>query len=230
MTKAGSEAESSQPVILANALANVCAKADDWRSLADLYKFTRKGQVNIGRPVTPEDIQQARCWQQNCKKAFFSAIDAALAAVPGVDKYVRPITKTAPAEWTSQLKARLNGFRADVQQLGPLLVTTRAEKYWERIEELREWQRLLRNIDISAVGKDDKTGGTNAASGVASPAPYMPAGWFSSKYGIPHDRLRAARRDRRLSSIKEGHRYRYSVPGAQRLWPDDGIETPDMSG
>jgi len=60
--------------------------------------------------------------------------------------------------------------------------------------------------------------------------PYMPAGWFRDKFGIPASRLRAARRDGRLDAVDVGKKrecYHYSVHDAMQLWPDDGVYLPD---
>ena len=63
-------------------------------------------------------------------------------------------------------------------------------------------------------------------------APYMPATWFKYEFGIPVSRLRGARCREKLAAkdlSRDGERpsYRYSIPDAMKLWPEDGIYLPD---
>jgi len=69
-------------------------------------------------------------------------------------------------------------------------------------------------------------------SGGSKKEPYMPATWFTDKFGIPASRLRGARCSERIAAkdiSRDGNRpsYRYSVPDAMKLWPEDGIYMPD---
>ncbi len=58
--------------------------------------------------------------------------------------------------------------------------------------------------------------------------PYMPASWFQSEFGIPPERLRAARRrtTNPLPFIVVENEYRYSVPAAMLRWPADVLYLP----
>ena len=59
-------------------------------------------------------------------------------------------------------------------------------------------------------------------------APYMPASWFQSEFGIPPERLRAARRrtTNPLPYIMVENEYRYSVLAAMQRWPADVLYLP----
>ena len=61
----------------------------------------------------------------------------------------------------------------------------------------------------------------------ANPDVQMPPEWFKTKFGIPAERLRSARRTGRLKATKVGSRFQYSVADAMRLWPEDEIYMPE---
>ncbi|MCE9589089.1 MAG: hypothetical protein K8S99_01030 [Planctomycetes bacterium] len=56
-------------------------------------------------------------------------------------------------------------------------------------------------------------------------APYYPPHHFANLHGIPGERLRRARKDRRITAknigTNESPRWHYSEPDAHRLWPTD---------
>jgi hypothetical protein len=73
---------------------------------------------------------------------------------------------------------------------------------------------------------------TNAASPLptGNTDPYMPAQWFDTEFGIPADRLRAARRSGRIKAKNVGTdqrpRYIHRVRDAQSAWPHDVTRLP----
>ena len=100
-------------------------------------------------------------------------------------------------------------------------------------EKLRRLADRVRPDSDEEITKSlERLSGDASTAQTADPhAPYMPSDWFKNKFGIPAERLRAARRAKRLvavnkSKVEKRPQYRYSVPNAIDLWPDDGIYLP----
>lgn len=109
-----------------------------------------------------------------------------------------------------------------------------ADGDWSRIVEARIVIEMI--IGIIEPAKPDDSSARSPHAPHDLHAPYMPARWFSSIFEIKYERLRSAMRDGRIRAIRPNSSkksYLYSVPDAQRIWPDEEIwnpETPAETG
>jgi len=142
---------SPHPVIrLADAVYSVEQAAESWKSMAKLSKATQEGRIGIGRPVKQQDKEEAYDRCESAKKTLIATIDIAVAAIPGVDRYIRGLAGTKPGEWTTELKSKLTAFRSAIQTEGSNLFCEVSFQEWRtRVNYFHEKQRFLRNIDTS---------------------------------------------------------------------------------
>lgn len=133
------------------------------------------------------------------------------------------VIRISRAPEISGSEATSDSFDADSQAIR---ITAAEAKEWLK----RYWytlpKDLIRLLDRRGAGATKAP----AAQVESDPsAPYMPAQWFAKHYGIPAERLRAARRTGRLKGIEVGNRTHYSVRGAMYIWAEEEIELPKGS-
>ena len=198
------------------------------------------GMPNLAALIaqTPADAGITFAW-----KAGASALDVAIQFASMVNSAVLVAREEIAVNGATSLDAlplhptpdpNLDAWRdRTIRELREVTLPTDSMP-WPMGEIHRDYSSLLHKLRASAMRKgilSDPEPAENAAAGEVAHdphAPYMPADWFTTKYGIPAERLRAARRDGRLMATRTDRgRYHYSVPDAQRLWPDDGITLPE---
>ncbi|MCJ7544220.1 MAG: hypothetical protein MUP47_06590 [Phycisphaerae bacterium] len=126
------------PYRLAEALYAVVQRVEDWRSAVNtFYQLPRSEHLY-------DKMDQA-------KRQLVAAVDAAIAAIPNVDRYVRVVRGSRPGQWSSALKLKLGEFKAAVFTQSDSLVRGKEGRIlleWRNC--FHEEQRFLRSIDRSA--------------------------------------------------------------------------------
>ncbi|GEM_PF-3416454 len=141
---------SPHPVIrLADAVYNVYNNAKIWEIMAEHCQMFSKDE-RIGIPIDRQDRRKASEDLRRAQKELEASIKIAVAAIPGVDPYVRGIAKRSPGEWTTELKSKLMAFWGNIGTEGVnLFCESLLDKWNERLNYFHETQRFLRNIDTS---------------------------------------------------------------------------------